>query len=230
MKKLGLIGGLSWTTSARYYQIINQAVCRAHANKHNAPLVIDSLDFAEVGKPKTAEEWQHAATILIASAQRLEKAGADALLICSNSMHKVYDDVQNSVDIPIVNIASEIGRKMQSDGIKKAALIGMSCIMNEDFYRTHIEDQGISLIKTHAAIADKIDHIVYNEINMGKITRDAERYMRSELTDIAKQKVEAIAHACPELEMVVDVKANILPIYDSTTIHAQAGVDIILNP
>ncbi|ANI78547.1 MULTISPECIES: aspartate/glutamate racemase family protein [Sphingobium] len=229
MQKLGLIGGLSWTSTARYYQIINQAVYRAKGGQHSAPLLIESLDFADIGRSTTDEEWAHAAQVLTASARRLEQAGAQALLICANSMHRVYDEVQSGVDTPIINIADAVGRKMKADGVHKAALIGTRNVMTEKFYRQRLVGHGISLLPPDLELAERIDRIVYEELTIGKVSRDSERYMRSELTDIAKENVQAAILACTELEMIVDVKANVLPIYDGTAIHARAGVDVILG-
>ncbi|GLV20379.1 racemase [Sphingobium sp. TomMM35A] len=229
MQKLGLIGGLSWTSTARYYQIINQAVYRAKGGQHSAPLLIESLDFAEIGRSTTEEEWAYAAQVLTASARRLEQAGAKALLICANSMHRVYDEVQGGVDTPIINIADAVGRKMKADGVQRAALIGTRNVMTEKFYRQRLVGHGISLLPPDLDLAERIDRIVYEELTIGKVSRESERYMRSELTDIAKENVQAAILACTELEMIVDVKANVLPIYDGTAIHARAGVDVILR-
>ena len=229
MKKLGLIGGLSWTSTARYYQIINQAVNRAKGGQHSAPLLIESLDFADIGRSGTADEWTHAGEVLTASARRLEQAGAAALLICANSMHRVYDDVQAGVGIPIINIADVVGQKMKADGIRKAALIGTRNVMTEGFYRKRLVSHGISLLPADLELAERIDRIVYEELTLGKVSRSSERYMKSELTDIAKEDVQAAILACTELDMIVDVRANVLPIYDGTAIHARAGVDFILS-
>lgn len=229
MQKLGLIGGLSWTSTARYYQIINQAVYRAKGGQHSAPLLIESLDFADIGRSTTEEEWAHATQVLTASARRLEQAGAKALLICANSMHRVYDEVQSGVDTPIIHIADAVGRKMQADGVHRAALIGTRNVMTEKFYRQRLVGHGISLLAPDLELAERIDRIVYEELTIGKVSRESERYMRSELTDIAKENVQAAILACTELEMIVDVRANVLPIYDGTAIHARAGVDVILG-
>jgi aspartate racemase len=229
MRKLGLIGGLSWTSTARYYQIINEAVHRAKGGQHSAPLLIESLDFAEIGRSTTAEDWASATEILIASARRLEQAGAGALLICANSMHRVYDQVQGAVGVPILHIADIVGRKMDADGIERAALLGTRNVMTEKFYRQKLVSHGVSLIPADLELADRIDRIVYEELTVGKVSRESERYMKSELTDIAKEDVQAVVLACTELELIVDVKANVLPIYDCTSIHAMAGADFILG-
>lgn len=229
MHKLGLIGGLSWTSTARYYEIINQAVHRARGGQHSAPLLIESLDFATVAACNSDEEWDSAADVLIAAARRLEAAGAGALLICANSMHRVYDRVQGAVHVPILHIAERVGKKMQADGVEKAALIGTRNVMTEKFYRQRLVAHGVSLLPPDMELADRIDRIVYDELTVGKISRESERYMKSEMTDIAKQDVQAVVLACTELELIVDVKANVLPIYDCTSIHAMAGVEFILG-
>ena len=229
MHKLGLIGGLSWTSTARYYAIINQAVHRALGGQHSAPLLIESLDFAEVARCATENDWDCAAGQLIGAAQRLEQGGAGALLICANSMHRVYDRVQAAVGIPILHIADIVGKKMKADGIEKAALIGTRNVMTEKFYRQRLVAHGISLLPADMELAERIDRIVYDELTVGKVSKESERYMKSEMTDIAKEDVQAVVLACTELELIVDVKANVLPIYDCTSIHAKAGVEFILG-
>ena len=229
MRKLGLIGGLSWTSTARYYEIINKAVQRTLGGQHSAPLLIESLDFAAVASCVSDDDWGCAATQLIDGARRLEAAGAGALLICANSMHRVYDRVQAAVGIPIIHIADQVGRAMQADGVEKAALLGTRRVMVEKFYRQRLVAHGVSLLPPDMELAERIDRIFYDELTIGRINRESQRFMKSELTDIAKQDVQAVVLACTELEMIVDVKANVLPIYDCTSIHAQAGVEFILG-
>lgn len=229
MRKIGLIGGISWTSTARYYEIINKAVHRARGGQHSAPLLIESLDFAEVARCATQDDWDCAAGQLIGAARRLEQGGAERLLICANSMHRVYDAVQAAVGVPIIHIAEAVGQKMQADAIERAAIIGTRNVMTEKFYRQRLVAHGVSLLPPDMELAERIDAIVYGELTVGKVSKESERFMKSELTDIAKQDVQAIVLACTELELIVDVKANVLPIYDSTAIHARAGVDFILG-
>lgn len=229
MRKIGLIGGLSWTSTARYYQIINEAVARAKGGLHSAPMLIDSLDFADVARCITEDDWDSAAKHMTGAAQRLEQGGAQALLICANSMYRVYDRVQAEVSIPIIHIADVVGRRMKDDGVTTAALIGTRNVMTEKFYRQRLVGHGISLLPPDPELADRIDRIVYDELAMGKTSRESERYMKSELTDIAKEDVQAAVLASTELELIVDVNANVLPIYGSTSIHAMAGVAFMLG-
>jgi aspartate racemase len=144
-------------------------------------------------------------------------------------MHRVYDRVQDAIDIPILHIADLVGKKMKADGVERAALIGTRNVMTEKFYRQRLVGHGISLLPADMELADRIDRIVYDELTVGKISKESERYMKSELTDIAKEDVQAVVLACTEMELIVDVKANVLPIYDCTSIHAKAGVDFILG-
>ena len=229
MKKLGLIGGLSWRSTARYYQIINEQVARRRGGLHSAPLLIESFDFAEVARCASEDDWSCAADMLIASARRLEAGGADAIAICANSMHVIYDQIADSVAIPVLHIAEAVGAKMQADGVKSAAVLGTRNVMTEKFYRQRLVSYGVSLLPPDMDLADDIDRIVYEELVLGKVAREAERLMKSELTDISKAGAEAVVLACTELEMIVDVRANVLPIYDSTSIHAAAAVDFILG-
>lgn len=228
MRKLGLIGGLSWTSTARYYEIINTAIHRRLGGLHSARMAIESLDFADMARCLTDDDWGTAEREMVAAAKRLEAGGADGLLICANSMHKVYDAVTASVSVPLINIIDVIGARLKNDGIKSAALIGTSNVMLDKHYRQRLVGHGISLLPADEELAGRIDKIVYEDLSTGKVTRAAERYMKSELTDIAKGNVQAAILACTELEMVVDVRANVLPIYDGTTIHAMAGVEFAL--
>ena len=228
MRKLGLIGGLSWTSTARYYEIINKTVQRRLGGQHSAQLLIESLDFAAVASCVSDDDWDCAATQLMEAARRLERAGAGALLICANSMHRVYDQVQGAVAIPILHIA-DVGKAMQADGVEKAALIGTRRVMTEKFYRQRLVAHGVSLLPPDMELAEQVDRIFYDELTLGKVNRESQRFMKSSLTDIAKQDVQAAVLACTELEMIVDVRANVLPIYDCTSIHALAGVDFILG-
>ncbi|WP_336972712.1 aspartate/glutamate racemase family protein [Sphingobium aromaticiconvertens] len=229
MHKLGLIGGLSWTSTARYYEIINQTVHRTKGGQNSAPLLIESLNFAEVARCATQDDWDCASGQLIGAAQRLEQAGAKCLLICANSMHRIYEQVQAAVEVPILHIADLVGQKMKAEGVEKAALIGTGNVMKEKFYRQRLVGHGISLLPADMDLADRIDRIVYDELAVGKVSRESERFMKSEMTDIAKEDVQAVVLACTELEMIVDVKANVLPIYDCTSIHAKAGAAFILS-
>lgn len=229
MRKFGLIGGLSWHSTARYYKLINEGVARAKGGLNSAPLLIESLNFADVAQCVSENDWDCAAPTLIDAARRLEAGGARGIAICANSMHAIYDRVQDAVSVPVLHIADEVGRRLKQNGVRTAALLGTSNVMTGKYYRQRLVSQGLSLLPADPDMINRMDEIIYNELMVGKARRESERFMKSELTDIAKQDVQAAILACTELEAIVDVQANVLPIYDSTAIHAGAILDFILN-
>ncbi len=229
MRKMGLIGGMSWISTRSYYERINMQVRKRVSEMCSAPLAIESLNFCELSNLETAEQWENASSVLQDAAKRLEDSGATAIIIAANSMHKVYDDVAGAVSIPILHIADCVGEKMKVDGIKKASLLGTRRVMTESFYRQRLIGHGISLIPPHMDRVDGIDRVIYSELMLGKASRDSERLLKTFITNIGKEDVDAIVLGCTELEMIVNSDANILPIYNGARIHADAAVDWILS-
>ena len=229
MRKLGLIGGMSWVSTRTYYEQINRIVQERQAKHASAPLLIESLDFSRLWGLTDDKDWDRAAKVLIDSAKRLTRAGAGAILIGANSMHKVYDEVAEAVKVPIIHIADCVGREMQAAKIESAALIGTRNVMTESFYRQRLISHGIKLLPPEMDSVEMLDRIIYDELMNGRATRDAERSMKSLFTDLEKKEAKAIILACTELEMVVDIDANVLPIYDSTRIHAARAAEWILG-
>lgn len=227
MRKLGLIGGMSWVSTYTYYNRINHMVQKRKTPMSSAPMLIESLDFAPLYGIKEQEDWDRAATILSDSAKRLADAGAGTLLICANSMHKIYDEVAGAVDVPIIHIADCVGEAMKKAEASEAALLGTRHVMTGSFYRQRLVRHGVDLVPPDMDIVDMLDGIIYKELMLGKVTRDAERALRTIITRKEQDGAEAIVLACTELEMVVDIDANVLPIFDSTTIHCEAAVDWI---
>jgi len=176
-----------------------------------------------------AEDWKRAGDVLIASAQRLETAGATAIVIGANSMHKVYDAVAAAVSVPVLHIAECVGARMARDGIRKAAVLGTRNVMVESFYRQKLIARDIELLPPEMAFVETLDRIIYEELLVGKATRQAERELKSIVTHLEQDGAEAIVLGCTELELVVDVDANVLPIYDCTRIHSDAAVDWIMG-
>ena len=229
MRKLGLIGGMSWVSTRTYYDEINRLVQQGTDGRSSAPLLIESLDFAQIYALKDDADWERGAKILTASARRLEKAGAGALIICANSMHRVYDQVAEAVSVPIFHIAECVGERMGADKVEKAALFGTSNVMTESFYRRRLVAHGVDLLPPDLDYAEELDRIIYEQLMVGKATRDAERTLKTMITVKEQEGARAIVLACTELDMIVDVDANVLPIYDSTRIHAQKAADWILG-
>ena len=229
MRKLGLIGGMSWLSTRSYYERINKLVQARAGMRSSAPLLIESLDFTDLSRLSSGEEWKRAAGVLADSAKRLEKAGATAIIIGANSMHKVYDQVAGSVKVPVIHIADCVADKMAKDRIKKAGLIGTRNVMLESFYRQKLIARDIELLPPEMAFVDTLDRIIYNELLLGKATRQAERELKTIITNLGQDGAEAVVLGCTELEMIVPTQANVLPIYDCTRIHAEAAVDWIMG-
>lgn len=228
MRKLGLIGGMSWVSTADYYETINRLIQKRVSPMASAPLLIESLDFRPLFGLQDEADWDRAAGVLAESAQRLEAAGAEGLLICANSMHRVYDRVQAAVGIEIIHIAECVGQRMRDKGVTSAALIGTRNVMTEKFYRQRLIAHGVDLLPPDMGYVEQVDRIIYDELMVGKKTRDSERVLKTIITRKEQDGAEAIVLACTELDMIVDVDANVLPIFDSAHIHCEAAVDWIL--
>jgi aspartate racemase len=229
LRKLGIIGGMSWVSTATYYDHINRMIQRRASPMASAPLLIESLDFCQLHGLREPGDWSRAAGVLTESARRLEGAGAGALIIGANSMHRLYDEVASAVSIPILHIADHVGLAMQRAGVTSAALLGTRNVMTESFYRKRLVAHGIDLLPPNLDYVELLDRIIYDELMVGKVTREAERTMKTIITNKAQDGAAAIVLACTELDLVVDVDANVLPIFDSTRIHSEAAADWILG-
>lgn len=225
MRTLGLIGGMSWLSTRAYFDKINTLVQRRSGPRTTAPLIIDSVDFSKMLGLKDGSDWDAAADQLVASALRVEKAGAEGLVICANSMHKDFARISDAVSIPVLHAADCIGAKAVKDGKTNAALIGRRNLMTESFFRQRIVAHGVDLMPPDMANVETVDKIIYEELMAGKVSRDAERLFKTIITQKAQAGATAIILACTELELVIDVDANVLPILDSATIHCEAAVD-----
>ncbi len=229
MRKIGLIGGLTWYSTKTYYEHIQRGVQARLGKQASASMVIDSLDSSNLMRLSSAEDWSRAASELAESAKRLEAAGATAILIGANSMHKVYDDVAAAVSVPILHIAECVAERMVEKGVKRAALLGTRNVMLESFYRQKLIARDIELLPPDMARVETLDRIIYNELMLGKASRQAERELKSMITVLEQDGAEAVVLGCTELEMIVDVDANVLPIFDCTAIHAQRAVEWMLS-
>ena len=229
MRKLGLIGGMSWYSTRTYYEHINRGVQARVGRQASAPLLIESLDFSDLVRLSSKEDWQRATDVLIDSARRLEAAGATAIIIGANSMHKVHPDVSAAIAVPMLHIAECVAERMTKNATRKAALLGTRNVMVESFYRQKLIARDIELLPPEMGFVDTLDRIIYDELLLGKASRQSERELKTILTHLEQDGAEAVVLGCTELEMIVDVDANVLPIYDSTRIHADAAVDWILG-
>ena len=228
MRKLGIVGGTSWSSTALYYDHINRGIAQRLGGLHSARLAIESLDLAPVAELELAGDWDAVAKIEIDAAKNLAAGGADGLLIASNTSHKCYDAVAKNVDIPVLHIGDATADRLVADRRTRVALLGTRFTMTEPYVRSRLEGRGISLVPIDPAWMKEVDRIIFEELAAGRVVRDSQRKLKTLITELAKQKVQAIVLGCTELVLAVDVKANVLPVYDTTAIHARAAVEWML--
>ena len=224
-----MIGGLSWVSTALYYEQINKGVNRRLGGVASAPLIIESVDFAHFTALQQAGEWAEAGRVLIDAARRLEAAGAGALILCSNTAHKMYVEVAASVSVPVPHNGDITAAKLAADGVKRAGLIGTRYTMADSFYRDRIEALGITVSTPDPGMAQEIDRIIFEELVRGTVSRVSQRTLKTCLTVMGQARNQAVILGCTELVMLVDPGANVLPVYDTTAIHAQAAIEWILG-
>jgi aspartate racemase len=228
MRKLGIIGGTSWSSTALYYEQINRAVAQRLGGLHSARLAIESMDLAPVAAMELSGDWDGVAEVMLDLAKRLEAGGSDGVLIASNTGHKVYDRVAAELSVPMLHIGEATANKLAADGRSRVALLGTRFTMNEPHIRSKLEARGINLAPIHPDWMAEVDRIIFEELAAGRVVRDSQRKLKTLITELQKQKVQAVVLGCTELVLAVDVRANVLPVYDTTAIHARAAVEWIL--
>ncbi|HEY1607369.1 MAG TPA: amino acid racemase [Allosphingosinicella sp.] len=227
MRKLGMIGGTSWFSTALYYEQINKGVAKRLGGLNSAPLLIESLNLAPIAALELAGEWDTVAAIVADSARRLEAAGAEGLLLCSNTMYKLAGAVEAAISIPLLHIGDAAAERLAADGVRKAGLIGTRFTVAEPFIRERIEAKGIAVTLPDPATAAEIDRIIFEELAQGRVTRNSQRRLKTFLTEMAQARQQAVVLGCTELVLLVDPGAAVLPVYDTTALHAQAAVEWI---
>ena len=228
MRKLGIIGGTSWHSTALYYDHINRGVAQRLGGLHSARLAIESLDLAPFAEMEFAGDWDGVARVTMEAAKRLEAAGAEGVIITSNTGHKAYDSVAPKLGVPMLHIGDAVADKLVADGRKRVALLGTRFTMTEPHVRSRLESCGIALAPIDEPSMREVDRIIFQELAAGRVVRDSQRKLKTLITELAKQKVQAIVLGCTELVLAVDVRANVLPVYDTTAIHARACVEWML--
>ena len=228
LRKLGIIGGTSWSSTALYYEHINRGIAQRLGGLHSARLVIESLDLAPFAEMELSGDWDGVARVTLEAAKRLEGAGADGIVITSNTGHKVYDAVASKVGVPMLHIADATADALIAEDRKRVALLGTRFTMLEPHVRSRLEGRGITLVPIDQPWIDEIDRIIFEELAAGRVVRNSQRKLKTLITDLAKSRVQAVVLGCTELVLAVDLKANVLPVYDTTAIHARACVDWML--
>lgn len=229
MKTIGLLGGMSWESSVEYYRIINEAVHQRLGGVHSAQCVMYSVDFAEIEVLQSQGRWEEATQMMVNVARLIEKGGADFLLICTNTMHKMADDVQHSINIPLLHIADAAAESIKARGLKTVGLLGTRFTMEEDFYTGSLAKiHGLQVLIPDAAERDIIHRVIYDELVVGKILPESKAAYLRVIDHLVQRGAQGIILGCTEIGLLVKEGDCSAPLFDTTPLHALAAVDFAL--
>lgn len=230
MRLIGLIGGLSWESSAEYYRIINERAQARLGGVHSARTLMYSFDFGEIEALQHRGDWPAATALMIDAAERLERGGAEFVVICSNTMHRMAHEVAAAIRVPLLHIADPTAVRIKSAGIARVGLLGTQFTMEQDFYKGRLAERfGLEVIVPDAADRIIVHDIIYRELVKGEV-RDASRQKyRAIIHRLAAAGAEAIIFGCTEIMLLVDAADGPVPVFDTTTIHAEAALEMALR-
>ena len=230
MNTLGLIGGTSWHSTIDYYKMINQAVNNHFGNNTNPPLLVYTLNQAEVHRYQKENKWDSIANMLVVAALNLNKAGVNAVLFCANTPHKVFDSVQQKLDFPIIHIADATAKVIHEKGLKKVFFIGTKYSMQEDFITKRIKNNDLEvLVPKEDKVINELHRIIIEELTYGEIVKESKEYVLNTIKNSVTQGAEGVILGCTEFPLMIFQEDLDIPIFNTTEIHAKAGVDFILK-
>jgi aspartate racemase len=225
MKRIGLLGGMSWESSMEYYRIINQKIKEVLGGLHSANLIMLSLDFHEIEILQHSNKWKELISILNQAAKDLENADAELVLICTNTMHKIADEVQRNISIPLLHIADQTAKKIMELKLKKIGLLGTKITMEEDFYKGRlIDNYGLEIITPNDEDMEIINRIIYEELVVGKFRTNSKQQYINIINKMISNGVEGIILGCTEIPLLIKDADIEIPIFDTTKIHAESAV------
>lgn len=229
MKTIGLIGGMSWESTIPYYRLINEGVKQRLGGLHSAKLILHSVDFDEIERLQRSGDWDAAGALLTRSAQLLETAGAELLVLCTNTMHKVAPAIESAVSTPLLHIADATAEAAKLAGIRRVGLLGTRFTMEQDFYVGRLIDRhGLEVLTPTAPERDEVHRIIYDELCLGKILSASRESYRRIMNELARRGAQAIILGCTEISLLVGEKDSPVPLLDTTAIHAQSAVEAAL--
>jgi aspartate racemase len=230
MKTIGLLGGMSWESSLEYYRIINEEVKRRLGGLHSAQCLLWSFDFAEIEALQMAGDWDGAAQRMVAAAQSLERGGADGIVICTNTMHKLAPQVQAAISIPILHIADTTAQKICADGLDTIGLLGTRFTMEQDFYKGRLIDNfGLKVITPNDADRKIIHDVIYDELCLGNVRDDSRQQYLRIMDDLTTRGAQGVILGCTEITMLIKPEHTPIRLYDTTLLHALSAVDWALS-
>ena len=220
MKTIGLIGGMSWESTASYYQLINETIKEKLGGLHSAKILLYSVDFAEIERYQASGDWDKSAGFLSQIAQNLEQAGADFIVICTNTMHKVAPQIQKTISIPILHIAQATADALLENGIKKVGLLGTKYTMTQDFYKEKLFEAGLDVVIPDQAGVEEVNRIIYDELCLGQIEESSKQAYLAIIDDLKNAGAEAVILGCTEIGLLVKQEDTDMSLFDTTEIHA----------
>lgn len=230
MKTIGLIGGMSWESSLEYYRLLNEGVKARLGGLHSARCIMLSVDFAEIEALQRSGEWDQSAQLLASAAASLERAGADCVVLCTNTMHKVAGAMQAAVSIPMIHIADPTAERICRAGYKRIGLLGTRFTMEEDFYKQRLVDRfGLDVLIPNTEQRDCIHRVIYDELVLGLVRDGSRRAYTAIIADLVEQGAQAIILGCTEIGLLVKPEDSPVPLFDTTSIHAEAAVEFALR-
>ena len=229
MKTIGLIGGMSWESSALYYRIINEEVKARLGGLHSAKCILYSVDLGEIEIFQRNGEWEKAGNVLVQAACGLEAAGADFILLCTNTMHKTAGQIEASIDIPLLHIADITAAEVLARGIKTAGLLGTRYTMEQEFYKSRLERKGIRVLVPGSEDREFVNRVIYQELCLGRIKQDSRDRYKKVIQSLTNAGSEGIILGCTEIGLLVRQEDSTVPLFDTTVIHAKGAVDRALE-
>tara|TARA_R110002124_G_scaffold60408_2_gene165660 strand:+ start:3962 stop:4657 length:696 start_codon:yes stop_codon:yes gene_type:complete len=230
MKMIGLIGGMSWESSAEYYRILNEGVRNRLGPTASARCLLWSFDFSEIERLQHEGDWAALTERMIDAARRLEAAGADVLLICTNTMHRMATDVQAAVRIPLLHIVDPTAARVTAAGVRKVGLLGTAFTMEQDFYKGRLRDaHGLDVIVPNARDRAEVHRIIYDELVAGKVRSESREVYRQVIARLVADGAEGVILGCTEIMLLVQPGDSAVPLFDTTALHGQAAIELALE-
>ena len=230
MRRLGLLGGMSWQSSALYYSLINELVAQRLGGVHSADLVMVSVDFAEVERLQAAGEWERAGELLAREAQGLEAAGAEAIVLCTNTMHLVAPAIEAAVSIPLLHLGDVTGRAVRAAGIKGVGMLGTRFTMQQPFMRDRIASHGLDVLVPEPDDQEVVHRVIYEELVLGEVSERSRAEYRRIIAALVDRGAQGIVLGCTEIELLIEQRHVTRPIFPTTRLHAEAAVEWALAP
>jgi aspartate racemase len=229
MKTIGLLGGMSWESTIPYYRLINQRVKERLGGLHSAKVILYSVDFHDIERLQHAGDWDAAGLMLARAARALEQAGADFIVLCTNTMHKVAPAIERAITIPLLHIADPTARQIRNDGHTRVGLLGTLFTMEQSFYSERLEQQGLEVITPCPDDGAAVHRIIYEELCLGQVLPESRAVYQKVMTRLTEQGAQAIILGCTEISLLVGPADASIPLYDTTSIHALAAADEALG-